>query len=137
MKNANDACQLALRRQALDQSHDELAELLQKLRDPVDGNMSIPAIANNFCQLIELATRHFQEEERYLARIGFPDTLRHEEMHDQILSKAADMCESLLSGELTEIELLRRRAVKIFEDHLLTEDRKIADFTAPVSTRKN
>ena len=137
MKNANDACQLALRRKALDQSHDELAELLLKLRDPADGNMSIPTIANNFCQLIELATRHFQEQERYLARIGFPDSLHHEELHDQILSKTADMCASLLCGELTEIELLRRRAVKIFEDHLLTEDRKIADFTAPVSTRKN
>lgn len=137
MKNANDACQLALRRKALDQSRDELAELLLKLRDPADGNMSIPTIANNFCQLIELATRHFHEQERYLARIGFPDTLRHEELHDQILSKAADICESLVSGELTEIETLRRRAVKIFEDHLLTEDRKIADFTAPVSSRKN
>ncbi|KXB29948.1 hypothetical protein AT959_11140 [Dechloromonas denitrificans] len=137
MKNSNDACQLALRRKALDKSHDELAELLLKLRDPEDGNMSIPTIANNFCLLIELATRHFQEQERYLARIDFPDTLHHQELHDQILSNAANMCASLLSGELGEIEMLRRRAVKIFEDHLRTEDRKIADFTAPGSTRKN
>ena len=137
LKNSNDACQLALRRKALDKSHDELAALLLKLRDPAEGNMSIPTIANNFCQLIELATRHFHEQERYLAYIGFPDTLRHEELHDQILSNAANMCAAVLCGEQTEIEMLRRRAIEIFEDHLRIEDRAIADFTAPSSTRKN
>ena len=135
--NSDDPCQLALRRKALEQSHDELAALLAQLRDPADGNMSIPAIANNFCRMIELATRHFQEQERYLAQIGFPDALRHEELHDQILSKAADICESLLSGEEGEIELLRRRAIKIIEDHLLSEDRKIAEYVLPASARKN
>jgi hemerythrin-like metal-binding protein len=73
----------------IDAEHIKLVGLINKLHDasiaPQPGAMLRPALD----ELVSFTEKHFQDEERIMAGIGYPAMARHRDQHQELLQKLA------------------------------------------------
>ena len=113
----------------LNQQHMRLALLNNELADAVemkgrDGDVYFHEILN---EISELARAHFSLEETLLARYGYPDLEQHKEMHFEFQCRLIDIVSTATFGSVDK-HALQRFLGEWWNDHILTEDRKYADF---------
>lgn len=71
--------------EALDSDHQSLIDLINAV------SRSGPTFAEIFSALIDYTAQHFDREETYLKRIGYPDLDRHRALHDGFVERLSAM----------------------------------------------
>jgi hemerythrin len=94
---------------AVDHEHQELIELVNKLHDALLASGDAEAVDGFFGELIELITRHFALEERFMREHGYDQLREHKTDHEALLDEIHDIAEAAqgrppeeMSGPLAE-----------------------------------
>jgi hemerythrin-like metal-binding protein len=74
---------------------------------------------------------HFEAEERWMRRAGYPRYGEHVARHDQLVARVVAMTRDHAQAGASAVLALRlRNAVAWLEDHIDEDDRKLARFAA-------
>ncbi len=115
----------SLGNEGIDNQHKMLFDLVGQIEAAASLRRSTEEIV---ATLKEYATRHFADEEAFMAAVGFPDLEAHREMHKRFAARVVGMEESLESGSpLAQIEL-KTFLQNWLEFHILDADMKIRDW---------
>ena len=71
---------------------------------------------------------HFAEEERYMAEIGYPEMAAHVVVHHEVIERLTHIFELTILGEQRAVPMLVDLIRQGYEEHILVEDRKLAEF---------
>jgi len=71
----------------MNQQHDEILALCQKLDDAVNEHLPQPEIHHIMDELLTRANRHFRTEERLMAESDFPELEQHKAKHRELLDR--------------------------------------------------
>jgi hemerythrin len=68
----------------LDGEHRAIIEQMSTLRDQNSRTFSKEKLLESFDALVALTRVHFQDEERHMAELNYPDLERHKRIHEQL-----------------------------------------------------
>lgn len=114
----------------IDEQHGTLISEVERLCLLVDKGCESALLVETFIVIINYAKEHFVDEERLMHKIGFPETEEQEKMHAEFIEKIDDQLLKFRSHKKFEIKELFAFLQAWIENHILVEDRKIADFIA-------
>lgn len=114
----------------IDKQHEKLISEIERLRLLVDEGCANDLLVETFIVVINYAKDHFVDEERLMHKIGFPEMENQEKMHAGFIEKIDDQLLKFRSHKKFEIKELFTFLQLWIENHILVEDRKIADFIA-------
>lgn len=113
---------------SMDRQHQQIIKMINSLIDSVDEHTTIAVLPTTLSEMINYALSHFQDEERLMADMDYPQRKEHAALHREFKEKVVKFCAANnanrpgLAKELTDY--LRSWLV----DHILIEDMKYADF---------
>jgi hemerythrin-like metal-binding protein len=119
----------------IDAQHRRLFGLGNELIEAVSTNKARGDIEWLLDELVDHITDHFCTEEAVLAKTKHPITEEHQEIHRNLLSKAADIRDRAVRGELPTTDLVGFIVYDVITDHITTEDLKFSR-VASVATRR-
>jgi len=112
----------------LDKHHKKLIDIINKLNESIENSKGSEGLKELFEILIDYCSYHFSEEEHLMEEINYPDYDYHKQLHKDFKEKILKFQNNFLSGE----PILRSQILNIlkiwFEDHIVTEDKKISTF---------
>lgn len=117
----------------LDQDHGRLFDMVNEIVKEIDeGNAA--ACKTMVPDFVDLAKRHFDREEAFLAKVGYPDLEKHHEHHHSLDEKMEHLMEFAKMAEENELarESLKKELVFFVLDDVITAD---MDFKAFVSKK--
>ncbi len=97
----------------------ELADSLQKLSS-LEGNHE--QVAQLLHELTLETQVHFQDEEKILHQVGYPDVAQHVEIHRRLLLKAHEVENNFHSGHIGPLEAYTFLMSELLMGHILTVD---------------
>ena len=113
----------------LDQDHKRLVDMVNEIVKEIDaGNAG--ACKKLVPAFIDLAKRHFDREEAFLDKIGYPDVDQHHEHHHSLDEKMDHMlafAETAADNELAR-ESLKKELVFFVMDDVITADMDFKSF---------
>lgn len=112
----------------IDSQHQILFDTSNKLLTAVLSAHPAAEIATIISQLLNEVSRHFNDEEKILASIGFPDLPGHAAEHAKLLAKGHKLARQFSENTLTEGDLFQFVASEVVMHHLLEADRKYFPF---------
>ncbi|MBP1772119.1 MAG: Hemerythrin-like, metal-binding protein [Holophagaceae bacterium] len=77
--------------QVVDAQHQELFQIVERLRRMVQGQADRTAIEEQLQTLVVCSERHFATEEGYMERVGYPDLTQHLAEHASMLSSLHEL----------------------------------------------
>ena len=118
----------------MDEQHRELLDLINSLHRVMMGDDDSRRLADAKAQtidsLLEYCRRHFESEEEIMRSIGFPDLDDHRKEHQAFVARVVGYREELMTAYAVHAS----RLIKIMADwvygHILTSDKKYAEFAA-------
>lgn len=114
----------------IDEQHIKLIAEVERLRLLVDEGCENALLLETFTVIINYAKEHFIDEERLMRQVGFPEAENQEKMHAEFIEKIDDKLLRFRSRKKFEIRELFAFLQAWIENHILVEDRKVADFIA-------
>jgi hemerythrin len=107
----------------LDGEHRQLVRLIN------DVAGSGTTFAEVFSALIDYTTHHFDHEEEFLERIGYPELERHRALHDGFVAKLSAMLKQHADDAMERADdSVAEFLWDWLRSHILVEDKKYADF---------
>ncbi len=98
-----NAATLGLDIPEMDREHQVLIGLMNTLHDLWGRQASRLELSKALAELVSYTTRHFTDEEAYMARVGYPDVRKHHLIHEKLLSELKGFAEEFrVSGQLGE-----------------------------------
>ena len=82
-----DANVFGLKVKEMDDEHQELIRLMNKLFDSNQNNQPFNEIKKHVDALAEYTVKHFADEEKYMEKISFPGLQTHKIIHQQLLEQ--------------------------------------------------
>ncbi len=126
---------LSLQVAEMDDEHKTLINLMNHLEDQWKANASTSELAESVGKLASFTVKHFQDEETYMDRIGFPGLSVHKAIHVSLLSQ--------LDGYATEFKQKGKLEEKFFlflhlwlKAHIRGIDMKYSEFSHHGSIKK-
>ena len=113
----------------LDQDHKRLVNMVNEIVKEIDGG-NARACKEMVPAFIDLAKRHFDREEAFLNKIGYPDVDQHHEHHHSLDEKMDHMlafAETAADNELAR-ESLKKELVFFVMDDIITADMDFKSF---------
>ena len=93
--------------QTIDSQHANLFCILNELSDAMKCGQGKAVVGPLLKELLQYTRVHFAEEEKMMARVGYPDLANHRLAHTALTQKVADFVVRFDSGEMAlSIELL-------------------------------
>lgn len=120
----------SLNDQQIDDQHKKLIAEVERLRLLADEGCESTLLLETFSVIINYAKEHFVDEEKLMHRTGYPETENQKKMHAEFIEKIDDQLLKFRSRKKFEIRELFAFLQAWIENHILVEDRKIADFIA-------
>lgn len=118
---------LSVGEEMLDSDHLMLVRLLNAVW------ASGPSFAEVFGVLIDYTTDHFEREEAYLERIGYPDLDRHRALHDAFVERMGRMLSAHAADAMAPADDgVAEMLWDWLRTHIQVEDRKYAVFAGSV-----
>jgi len=107
----------------LDEQHRHLVYLGNRLNDALRGDEAEQLITQMFDELLAAITHHFETEESYMKKYGYPEWSAHEADHARLLKEVQH-----LKGQFSEgRELSAMHSIKDWLlNHIAYEDKKLA-----------
>lgn len=88
---------------AMDDEHKTLISLMNRLEDQWKSNVPMKQLAESLESLAKFTITHFQDEESYMERIGFPGFAVHKTIHASLLNQLDGFAREFKeSGKLEE-----------------------------------
>jgi len=116
---------------AMDAEHRELVVAMNRIHE-LAGKVADKATLDAAIQrLIQLTTKHFRDEEKHMAAIGFPDLKRHALIHGDMLKKVGAHYEAFLAGNGCVDKAFFDFLVYWLGAHIKGIDRRYADHKVP------
>ncbi len=112
----------------IDDQHRKLFSHANELLYAVFDNQPRKRISPLIHQLLDHIRRHFDEEERILASLGYEQTEEHARIHRQLVEKGIRLTGRFEKNELDFDEIFSFLANEIVIEHMQKEDRKFFCF---------
>ena len=112
---------------AMDDEHIVLVEKINTLAERLSHN-NLENILHSFTDLASYTAIHFENEEKYMRSIRYPDLEIHQNIHAKLLKQVGDYAEKLKSKELDSSELMTFLNDWLLK-HILGVDMKYARFS--------
>jgi hemerythrin len=112
----------------IDQQHKKLLAMLSDLSDAVSSGKGYAALGGITNELVTYTATHFQTEEQYFARFGYPDADQHKREHAFFVKKVADFKREFANGKAslsTEVVFFLSDWLK---QHIMGTDKKYSHF---------
>lgn len=112
----------------IDEEHKKLFEIAIRALNYNDTDIKAH-IRLTIGELYTYMKTHFENEEKYMQDIGYPEAYSHSVLHDKIIEQMNDFIKTLPSLKIEEFE---RKLIEYMDiwliNHILFEDRKISNF---------
>jgi hemerythrin-like metal-binding protein len=121
---------------SIDQQHRRLFDIANRLHDAWQRREGRETLIRIFDELLEYTVYHFDDEERVMRAVSYPDLARHHGYHEKLKGLCATYREQL--GKGTEgIETRALEFVRMWLNaHVLGVDKEIGSYqTAAAGTR--
>lgn len=109
---------------SIDGQHHKLFDMLNDLHDAMKagkGGQSVPGILK---RLVAYTCEHFGDEERLMARAGYPDLVAHKAEHDKLLGEVQKMMRDFEQGKIVLTMELTDFLVQWLQTHIRGCDKK-------------
>ncbi|MCB9884971.1 MAG: hemerythrin family protein [Planctomycetes bacterium] len=125
----NDSLSLGV--DAMDAEHKELVAAMNRIHELAGKKADKATLDVAIQRLAKLTAKHFADEEKHMAAIGYPDAKRHGYIHQDMLQKIAAHHEAFQKGDGTVPKAFFDFLVHWLCAHIKGIDRKYADHGAP------
>jgi diguanylate cyclase (GGDEF)-like protein/hemerythrin-like metal-binding protein len=115
-----DAC--ACGHPTIDLQHRNIYDLGNALLAAMTHGRAKEDVLLRWNRMVAHTAQHFHDEERILAKAGFPDLAHHAEEHQRILGLANDLQASFVDGNVDLGRIVNFLAVDLVKGHLFNED---------------
>ena len=72
---------------AMDDEHRLIVDAMNQLHVLHEAHAPASQLAKVMSQLVRVTRDHFADEEAYMAKIGFPDRVKHKQIHTHLLQR--------------------------------------------------
>lgn len=122
----NDSLSVGI--QEIDDQHQFLVELLNKLHRAIHQRQGTAAAEAILMELVEYTKIHFAVEESLMRILGYPYYEEHKQQHDHLISEIHQLQDKLASGKASvTFELLHFLRVWLTK-HIMDEDQQYSPF---------
>ena len=116
---------------AMDAEHKELVAAMNKIHELDAHGADKVTVDGAIQRLVTLTKKHFADEEKHMATIGFPDLKRHALIHTDMLKKVGVHYEGFQRGSGKVDKAFFDFLVYWLGAHIKGVDRRYADHKAP------
>jgi len=117
---------------AMDDEHMGLVAAMNEVHDLDAKNADKAAVDAAITKLAQLTTKHFADEEKHMASIGFPDLRAHARIHAKLLEKFTALHESFRAGSGKVDRAFFEFLSFWLRSHIMGVDRQYATHGKPV-----
>ena len=111
----------------IDDQHRHLMQIAERFNAAIKARRSEKDIARLFEELVGFVRHHFQTEEQWMARYGYPGLEVHRKLHEGLLDEVGHIRERLAqAGELVVVQTIKDWLL----DHIETADRAMGAYIA-------
>lgn len=112
----------------IDDDHKKLLEIINKLSDSIDNDVSVMEYENIFIELENYVVGHFKREEAYMKKCAYSEFESHQKQHDSFANQIPVLKEKFFSSK----DYLDAKDITAFLtdwliNHILYEDMKFVD----------
>lgn len=112
----------------IDMQHKKLVAMINDLYDAMKIGKGKDAVGVILNGLLSYTTTHFQVEEKYFAKFGYPDAEDHKKEHAAFVQKIKEFKEGFATGKVTlTIEVMNFLSDWLFK-HIKGTDKKYTKF---------
>lgn len=123
----NDAMSVGI--QEVDESHKHFTALINDFNRAILEHMELSEIQKRLQLILDDAVQHFAREEELFRQWNYPDADEHAAKHAQTIAAFQAIKEKFITYGLESEWIAAGQEIKdLLIDHLLTEDKKYADF---------
>ncbi|MFC3914374.1 diguanylate cyclase domain-containing protein [Pseudaeromonas sharmana] len=115
----------------IDEEHEALFALANQLLATIVAGRFTEQTEPCLLGLLSHAKSHFKHEISTLMKMRYPDAVRHDLIHKQLLHKAGELQARYLRGELEPLVLIHFIVYEIVDQHMMVEDKKWFGFVYP------
>ncbi|MCR8698485.1 bacteriohemerythrin [Campylobacter sp. LMG 7929] len=126
----------SIHNEEIDKQHQKLFELAANVEMISDKPIHKGQIKFLLADFFNYMKEHFAEEEKYMAKIGYPELANHQKIHKSIIQSMIDLIQNLKSTNDLK-EKLNIIASKWLLEHILREDMKIEKWHQAQLSKKN
>ncbi len=112
----------------IDEEHRQLFSYSNQLLHAIYDNKPKKQISPLIHQLLTHIQMHFDNEEKIMASIGYPNTDKHAVIHWELVHKAVHLAELFEENKLDFAEIFSFLANDVVIEHMQKEDRKFFSF---------
>ena len=124
--NWND--KLSVQVSAMDQQHQQLVGLVNKLHEAMTIGQAKDQINSILCDLVSYTKRHFAAEESFMLEIKFPGYDAHKKLHGDLTARVEEFQQRLEKGELVTSNTLLNFLHLWLVNHIQEEDSAYGKF---------
>lgn len=113
----------------LDAHHHRLFDILNELFDLMSEGANDQKIIRVLEELLDYTHYHFDEEEKIMEKMGYPDLEAHRLYHQQFIEKMKEFYASAQSGMAIFVATkVANAGLEWLKSHILTVDHQYADY---------
>lgn len=113
----------------IDKEHKHLFEVGEEAFSIADGHQKSEKIKHVVQELYEYMRTHFEHEEQYMKKVGYPHLPEHEKIHQKIIDTMNDFMKDLPKMSISTIEHALAGSIKHWIlEHIEHEDKRIGDW---------
>ena len=121
----------------IDQQHQEIVNMLNRLNDAVKNHKSRKDIYQIIDDVISHTTSHFETEELLMVQSGYPEIELHKDQHKRLVQEALRLKDKLDSvGEAMFTEWFKHWPFANVLAHVQYADKQIEDFIIQKGTKE-
>ena len=112
----------------VDEQHEKLCSMLTNLETSIKSDGTCQIMGDILKELVQYTKYHFEEEEKIMQRISYPDFEKHKKLHKDLVNKIVIILVDLKKGKEISAFELKTFLQKWLIDHILGEDKKIGEY---------
>ena len=112
----------------VDEQHEKLCSMLTNLETSIKSDDVYQAMGDILKELVQYTKYHFEEEEKVMQRISYPDFEKHKKLHKNLVNEIVTILVDLKNGKEISASELKTFLQKWLMDHILVEDKKIGEY---------
>ncbi|MBU0681083.1 MAG: bacteriohemerythrin [Proteobacteria bacterium] len=109
----------------IDSQHQELVKMITRLQDALSSGALNAEIATVLKFLVEYTRKHFKDEEKVMAAIGFAELENHKNLHGRLIEEVKNILLDLKKGKPIHAYELIDFLTNWLMNHIRHEDKKI------------
>jgi hemerythrin len=116
---------------AIDAEHKQIIEHFSKLYDMMRTGGGHAYYKEMLIFLKNYVAFHFENEEALQVKMGYPNSVEHQEVHAYYRKKFTELFDAHLERQVTDEDLIQINLLlkKFLVDHILVEDKKIGEYS--------